>query len=536
MTQLLDDLLGRLNSLPSKVKDQVVKDALQVTKDLKWVPNPGPQTDAYVSLADIVLFGGEPSGGKSQLGLGLAFNCHEKTLVMRRQYTDLDALIDAAVTINGGDDGLNRSAPPRFRIGAKKRIDFGALGKPGAEYGWMGRPHDLLFFDEATQFTWEQIRFLRGWLRTTTPGQRTRTILATNPPLSADGAWVFVEFAPWLSPQHPNPAKPGELRWYITDAHDKSIEVAGPGTYEIEGGLTREAESRTYIPSSVTDNPEIDSKDYQKRLDALPAEVREILLGGFRASFRDQDRQIIPTAWIRAAQERWKQSGGKPPANIPMCSMGVDASGGGTDPMIIAPRYDGWYAPLIKIEGRDIPMERIGKYSAGQVVSYRLHDAKVIIDMGGGYGGPMYEQLATNIGTEFLVAYKGAEKSTRRTSDQKMGFVNKRTQALWQFREALDPAQEGGSPIALPDDPELVADLTAPTFDITPNGYRAESKEDVCERLGRSTDKGDAVVMAWYDGARAMTHAQIWTKEMGRAGRTPSVSYGPRRPNGLRRH
>jgi hypothetical protein len=30
-----------------------------------WVPNPGPQTDAYLSEADILLYGGQAGGGKS---------------------------------------------------------------------------------------------------------------------------------------------------------------------------------------------------------------------------------------------------------------------------------------------------------------------------------------------------------------------------------------------------------------------------------------------------------------------------------------
>jgi hypothetical protein len=531
MTQLLDDILGRLNSLPAKEKAAVVKDAMDATKDLRWIPNPGPQTEAYFSEADVLLFGGEPGGGKSQLVLGLAFNCHERSLIMRRQYTDLDALTEEAIKINGGRDGFNGSPPPSLKH-ARGRIDFGAAARPGDEQHWMGRPHDLIAFDEATQFSAKQIRFLRGWLRTTTPGQRTRTILATNPPLSAEGLWVFEMFAPWLNPQHPNPAKPGELRWFVVDANDKDIEVDGPGTFMIDG-KAYEAESRTFIPSKMTDNPQLDHKDYQKRLDALPAEIREILMGGFRASFKDQERQVIPTAWVKAAQERWTQ---KPPHNVPMCSMSVDASGGGNDPMVIAARYDGWYAPLVKVEGKDIPVERIGRHCAGIVVSHRLHNAKVIVDMGGGYGGPLYEQLIENIGSENVAGYKGAEASTRRTKDQKLGFTNKRSQAIWQFREALDPSQEGGSPIMLPPSNTLLADLTAPTFDVIARGIRVESKEDVCERLGRSTDEGDAVVMAWYDGARAMTHANIWTKEMGRAGRTPSVNYGSRRPNGMRRH
>jgi len=62
----------------------------------------------------------------------------------------------------------------------------------------------------------------------------------------------------------------------------------------------------------------------------------------------------------------------------------------------------------------------------------------------------------------------------------------------------------------LPPDQRLLSDLTAPTFKLTPNGIQVESKEDVCKRLGRSTDRGDAVMMAWFHGARALTHGADW--------------------------
>jgi hypothetical protein len=83
----------------------------------------------------------------------------------------------------------------------------------------------------------------------------------------------------------------------------------------------------------------------------------------------------------------------------------------------------------------------------------------------------------------------------------------------------LDPGQPGGSPIALPpDDAELVADLTAPTFEVVPNGIKVESKQDVCERLGRSTDKGDAVQLAWSTQGKDYRDA-LTSLEMGRPGR-----------------
>ena len=60
----------------------------------------------------------------------------------------------------------------------------------------------------------------------------------------------------------------------------------------------------------------------------------------------------------------------------------------------------------------------------------------------------------------------------------------------WKLRTDL---QRGH--IALPDDRELFDDLTTPTW-FTRNGkILVEPKEKIRERLGRSPDKGDAVVM-----------------------------------------
>lgn len=531
MTQLLDDLLGRLNQMPVKDREQAIRTAAKARETLKWIPSPGPQTEAYFSQADCLLFGGEPGGGKSQLILGLAFNCHERSLIMRRQYGDLNRLVDDALKIHGSRDGFNGSPPPKLRISDRQIIDFAAAHRVGDEQGQMGKGRDLLGIDEATHFAEQQIRFLMGWNRTDTPGQRVRTVLATNPPLTAEGLWVNKMFAPWLDPKYPYPAKPGELRWVISDEDGNDLWVEGPSDHrEIKRKIHRPT-SRTYIPSKVSDNPYYAATDYERQLDAMPEPYRSLLMGGFRTTFKDAENQVIPTAWVEMAKARWAT---RPPKIVPMCAMGVDASGGGADPMIIANRYDGWYDTLIEVPGKDIPVDRIGPYCAGIVVGYRRDGALVIVDMGGGYGGSLHDHLKGN--DVEVLGYKGAEGCSRRSRDGRYKFTNTRSAAHWTFREALDPAQEGGSPIALPDDPKLVADLTAATFEVTANGIKVESKEAVCDRLKRSTDRGDAVIMAWWAGARALTHAQIWTKEQGRGQRTPNVNYGPRRPTGMRKH
>jgi len=528
----LDDLIARVSLLPAEDQQALYEEAFVQTSNLKFVPNPGPQTDAYFSLADVLLYGGEPGGGKSFLIAGLAIDCHERSLIMRRQYGDLDRIVEDVLKIHGTKQGFNGSPPPKLKISDRRIIDFGAAARIGDEQNFMGKGHDLLAFDEATHFAESQVRFIMGWLRTDTPGQRTRVVMATNPPLSAEGLWVITMFAPWLDPQHPNPAKPGELRWVISNEQGGDTWVDGPGTYPApwlkEGRIT--ALSRTYIPASVDDNPFYVASGYKKQLDAMPEPYRSLLMGGFRTAFKDAADQIIPTKWVQLAQERWEKQP-KPPRNVPMCAIGVDCSGGGEDPMILAPRHDGWYAPVVEVPGKDIPEDRAGAYCAGVVITHRHDQALVIVDMGGGYGGPLYEHLKTN--KVEVNRYKGAEKSMRRSRDGKLSFVNKRSAALWLFREALDPGQPGGSPIMLPPDPRLVADLTAPTFKVTPNGIKAEPKEVVCERLGRSTDRGDAVMMAWFEGPRMLTDAMDWmdrTRIDGRLVRAPQVVTSNRAP------
>jgi hypothetical protein len=534
---VLDELIERVGAMSDKDRLALASKVDQAKKaqGIRWVPNPGPQTDAYFSKADVLLYGGEPGGGKSQLVLGLAFNEHKRSVIMRRQYGDLDRLVEDALKIHGSRDGFNGSPPPKLKVSDKQVIDFAAAHRIGDEQGQMGKGRDLIAFDEATHFAESQVRFVMGWNRTEDPAQRCRVVMATNPPLTAEGLWVINMFAPWLDPQYPNPAKPGELRWVVSDDEGKDRWVDGPGEYEVEVAGQKKmvrAKSRTYIPASVKDNPYYVASGYEAQLDAMPEPYRSLLMGGFRTSFQDLPNQIIPTAWVQKAQQRWKPT---PPEGVPMCSQGVDCSGGGTDPMIIANRYDGWYDELVEIQGKDIPMERAGSFCAGQVISYRRDKAIVVLDMGGGYGGPMYEHLYAN--SVECVAYKGAEGTTRRSIDGKLHFVNKRSAALWMFREALDPGQPGGSPIALPNDPRLVADLTAPTFETTPNGIKAETKEKVCERLGRSTDRGDAVVMAWFEGPRHSTNALEWMDlKHGRHGvkKTPRVVNSGRTPLSVR--
>src|SRR4051812_13855711 len=140
---------------------------------------------------------------------------------------------------------------------------------------------------------------------------------------------------------------------------------------------------------TLSDNPDLARTNYASVLASLPEELRRAYRDGdFSVGMRDADFQVIPTAWVLAAEARWKPDGAH---GLSMTAMALDPAGGGRDSAELARRHGGWYACSL-------------------------------------------------------------------------GFANKRAEVWWKFREALDPDQPDGSAIALPPDPELRADLCAPTW------------------------------------------------------------------------
>ena len=237
------------------------------------------------------------------------------------------------------------------------------------------------------------------------------------------------------------------------------------------------------------------------------------------AGLTDQERPLIPTARIRAAQERWHSDGGRAE---PMTAMGLDPAGGGRDSAEIACRHGGWYAPLVSARGEDTAD---GSKTAATVMACRRNSAPVVLDVGGGYASGVLVRFKDN--SVVYAAFNGANTSTRRTKDGALTFCNKRAEAWWRMREELDPDQEGGSVIAIPPDPELLGDLSSPTFEVTTRGVLIESKDDIRKRLGRSPGKGDAVVMALSEGNRAAERIRslgtVNFEEHGMSGRMSSL-------------
>lgn len=487
----------------------------------KWLPDPRnePQLQAYYSDADLLLFGGAAGGGKSDLICGMALNNHQNSVIFRKQSTDLRGIEERLLGL-AGRDGWNGTLKT-LRLG-RMLIELGHLDKPGSEESWRGRPHDFMGFDEGGQLSKYKVRFVLGWLRSADPKQRRRAVIGSNPPTGGEGEWLIEWFAPWLDPKFSRPAPQGELRWAATapDRDGTTVWVPDGAPIVFTGGVewryasetevaagdnnteVVQPQTRTFIQSLLRNNPYLANTGYRAQIQSLPEPLRSQLLNGdFVVGREDHEWQVIPTAWVRAAQERWTPL---PPNKGQMTAIGVDVAQGGADRTVLAPRHGPWYAPLIERPGILTPT---GSQVAALVVEVRRNNAVIVMDMGGGYGGA--PKLRLNDNDIAVRPFNAAGASTERTKDKQLAFANKRSEATWRFREALDPDQDGGSPIALPPDPQVLGDLTAPRWKLTARGILIEPKGDLKkpERLGRSPDKGDAIVMAWSEGEKALVFA-----------------------------
>jgi len=217
------------------------------------------------------------------------------------------------------------------------------------------------------------------------------------------------------------------------------------------------------------------------------------VLGAFAAN---DEAGVIPLAWVEAANERWRgwRDAGGAKGAAPLTCVGVDVARGGEDKTVLALRY----GPVIGELRRYAKQDTMA--TTGQVVAVlRQHpgaDAVVdVIGIGAGVVDRLREQKLP------VRAFNAGEGTVARDRSGELGFVNRRSAGWWGLREWLDPANS--EQIALPPDDLLTGDLVAPRWRMTSGGRIAvEDKDGIKQRLGRSTDDGDAVMQAFEAAPR----------------------------------
>ncbi len=206
---------------------------------------------------------------------------------------------------------------------------------------------------------------------------------------------------------------------------------------------------------------------------------------------------IIPRSWLAAARARYDRD----PiywdaiASSYYWQFGVDVADGGGDNHARA--YFGGRSVLYGIT-TTVPKGdyRDTMHLAGLVVndikSYK--DAIIAVDnlgVGAGTLGRLLELGHLAQACTFSAA-------PTRTPKYSTKYANLRTQCYWEFREGL---QSGEMAIAPLDGEEEMAfeELSAVEYTVNSNGtIVASSKNEVKKKIGRSPDRADAIVMAYW--------------------------------------
>lgn len=453
-----------------------------------------PQVLAYHSRADVIGYGGAAGGGKTALLVGKAGTQHRRSIIFRRVFPSLRGMIEYSreVYARGNDDHSKDSYNEQlhlWRLTSGATIEFSSAQYEDDLKKFQGQPHDLLAFDEATEFPEKFVRFLMGWNRSTDPrARKVQTLLTFNPPMDDTGSWVVAFFGPWLDPQHPRPAQDGELRWYAM-VDGKEVECVDGVPFE-RNGETIAPRSRTFFHARLSDNPALEDTGYGAQIDALPEPLRSLLRGNFEAGKVIDPMQLIKPEWVRLANERWEAR--KSEDRAPMSALGVDVSRGGDDKTVRAPVYGTFFDHLHKTPG---VMVKDGPTAAALVIADLLGSRPQIAVDVIGYGSSCVDSLV--LAGYDVIAVNFATRSDATDKSGRLHMLNERAAQWWAMREALDPENVGD--IALPPDQELLADLCAPRWELAAGGkIKIEEKDKIKERLGRSPDCGDAVVMANY--------------------------------------
>lgn len=221
------------------------------------------------SRADEVLYGGAASGGKSAgllaCPLRWIHNPNYRGLYLRRESKYLGEAVDKSKALYPKLGGRLVEHPRiiwTFLNGATIWFNHCEYDKDVQNYDSFEFSEEL--FDELTHFTEKQYKGIRARLRGTDPNLPYWSRAASNP--GGEGhEWVFKHFSPWLDPEALVRALPGQLVWFVGE------DVVPMGTPD--------AESRTFIPARLHDNPHI-TADYRAKLKQLDPVRRAQLLEG----------------------------------------------------------------------------------------------------------------------------------------------------------------------------------------------------------------------------------------------------------------
>lgn len=218
--------------------------AQAISNQPSWIPHLGAQTE-FLSRAEFeVLFGGAAGPGKTDCIIAAMLrdieNPNYRGLILRRTFPQLREIRDRCRELYPQMGGVYTVGDKVWQFPAGATITLGSMQHEDDKYNYHGHEYHRVAFDELTQFTEGQYKYLFSRVRTTDPDIECQIISSSNPG-NIGHVWVKERF------------QPGERD--------------GKTVYDQKTGL-----SRVFIPATVDDNPSLfeNDPDYIRRLESAP--------------------------------------------------------------------------------------------------------------------------------------------------------------------------------------------------------------------------------------------------------------------------
>lgn len=271
-----------------------------------WKPLPGPQTRFLSLITFEAMYGGAAGGGKSDALLvdatryiGKGYGANYKGLLLRRTFPDLEkSLIDRSRDLYPRLGGTYREDKRVWRFPGGEKIFFGYMEADRDRLQYQGAAFQFVGFDELTHFSRVQYLYLFSRCRSS-KGVPCRIRGATNPG-GPGHQWVFERWAAWLDPKHPDPAGPGEVRYFAP--RDEGEQRVPRGTMVLlpgdKPGKEVPAPGRVFVPAKLDDNPYLlADPTYRAGLAMLDPVTRAQLRGGVWTK-REGKKLYFDRAWV----------------------------------------------------------------------------------------------------------------------------------------------------------------------------------------------------------------------------------------------
>jgi phage terminase large subunit-like protein len=230
------------------------------------------------------LYGGAAGGGKTYaLLVWLAEGIHVpgySGIFFRRTYAQLSKSNDSPIITSHELyrplGGVYKSGEHRWTFPSGATIEFGHMQHEDSVHDYQGPAYHRVAFDELSQFSETQYRYLFSRMRMRKDFPVMMGIRAASNPGGQGHAWVKQRF--------------------ITPDAERAVQQLSSRTPSPPGMVFWPTPKCAFVPARVADNPTLDVEDYIERmLTHLPHVLRERLLNGDWSVVEDA---IIKADWL----------------------------------------------------------------------------------------------------------------------------------------------------------------------------------------------------------------------------------------------